>query len=149
VNMNKKAQAAYEKMSGRQMNCAQAVFSTFSEDLGIKTDLALSLTQGFGGGMYVNGICGAVSGAYLTMGLANPVSKDSPRQNSDKTRALINEFNRKFKETYGALTCTELLGYNLSNPDELAKARESGVFTTKCPVFVRDASKIVEDMLKA
>jgi C_GCAxxG_C_C family probable redox protein len=146
--MNKKSQTAYDKMAGRQMNCAQAVFSIFSDDLGIKTDLALSLTQGFGGGMYVNGICGAVSGAYLSLGLANPVSKDNPRQNYDKTRELINEFNRRFKELHGALTCTELLGYNLNNADELAKARESGVFTSKCPVFVRDASKIIEEMLK-
>lgn len=145
---NNKAQAAYEKMSNRQMNCAQAVFSTFAGDLGIKPDLALSIAQGFGGGMHVDGVCGAVTGAYMALGLANPVSEETPRQNNDRTNALINEFNSRFKELHGAITCTELLGYNLSKPDESAKARESGVFTTKCPNFVRDAARIAEDLIK-
>ena len=126
-----------------------AVFSAFSEELGIKQNLALSITQGFGGGMGHNdGTCGAVTGAYMALGLSQKASIDNPRENIDKTYTLINEFNRKFKELYGSLNCTGLLGYNLSQPDELVKARESGVFTTKCPNFVRDAAKIVEDLLK-
>jgi C_GCAxxG_C_C family probable redox protein len=143
-----KAKAAYEKMSARHMNCAQAVFSTFSEDLGVKANTALSIAQGFGGGMHVDGVCGAVTGAYMALGLANPVSKENPRQNYEKTSAMINEFNRRFAELHGALTCTGLLGYNLSRQDELDKARESGVFTTRCPGFVKDAAKIVEDLIK-
>jgi C_GCAxxG_C_C family probable redox protein len=144
----KKARAAFEKMSNRQMNCAQSVFSTFAEELGVNKKQALSIAQGFGGGMYVNGVCGAVTGAYMALGLANPVPEKDPRQNYEKTKALISEFNRKFKELHGAIACTELLGHNLSKPNELARARESGVFTTKCPDFVRDAARIVEELIK-
>jgi C_GCAxxG_C_C family probable redox protein len=144
-----KAKTAYVKMFSRKMNCAQAVFSTFSGELGIESNIALSIAQGFGGGMGHNdGMCGAVTGAYMALGLSQKASIDNPRENINKTYELMNEFNRRFKKLHGALNCTGLLGYDLSKPDELVKARDSGVFTTKCPLFVRDAAGIVEELLK-
>jgi C_GCAxxG_C_C family probable redox protein len=145
MDNNKKA---YETMASRKANCAQSLLTAFSEDYGLKLDKAYSIAQGFGGGMHINSICGAVTGAYMVLGLANPISKDNPRQSMDKVIALQAEFNRKFKELYHGLTCAELLGYDVSIPEEATKAREASVFTTKCPVFVRDAAKIVESLLK-
>jgi hypothetical protein len=66
----------------------------------------------------------------------------------DKTNALAAEFNRKFKELYGSINCTDLLGYNLTKPEEAAEAREKGLFATRCPGFVKDSVKILEDLLK-
>ncbi len=61
---NDKTKEAFEIMSGRKMNCAQAVVNAFYEDYGLAANLALSLAQGFGGGMgHTGGTCGAVSGA--------------------------------------------------------------------------------------
>jgi C_GCAxxG_C_C family probable redox protein len=140
--------AAQENMASRKANCAQSVLTAFSEDYGLKADTAYNITQGFGGGMHINGTCGAVTGAYMVLGLANPVTGDNPRQKMDKVVALEAEFNQKFKKLYPGLTCTELLGYNLSKPEEATKAREAGLFTTKCPEFVKDAAKIVESLLK-
>jgi C_GCAxxG_C_C family probable redox protein len=139
---------AHETMVSRKANCAQSVLTAFSEDFGLNKDTAYNIAQGFGGGMHINGACGAVTGAYMALGLANPISKDNPRQSMEKTGALIAEFNRRFKEKHGALNCTELLGYNLSVPEEAKKAFDAGLFATKCPEFVKDAAKIVEDLLK-
>jgi C_GCAxxG_C_C family probable redox protein len=142
-----RAKEAYETMAARKANCAQSVFSSFCEDLGLKWDLALSIAQAFGGGMHINSVCGAVTGAYMTLGLANLATKDNPRVSMDKTNALVAEFNRRFKELYGSLNCTELTGYDLTRPEEVAKAHESGTFITKCPEFVRDSVKILEGLL--
>ncbi|MHB8105404.1 MAG: C-GCAxxG-C-C family protein [Dehalococcoidales bacterium] len=139
---------ASDPLASRKGNCAQSTLTAFSEEYGLNKDTAFKIAQAFGGGMHINSTCGAVTGAYMALGLANPVSQDNPRESTDKFNALINEFNRKFKELYGAINCTELLGYDLTNPEEAAKARESGVFVTKCPVFVGDAVKIVESLLK-
>ncbi len=139
---------AHETMASRKANCAQSVLTAFSEDFGLKQDTAYSIAQGFGGGMHINSTCGAVTGAYMALGLANPVSQENPRQSMEKIGALINEFNRKFKELHGALNCTELLGYDLSIPEKAKEAREKGLFVSKCPEFVGDAAKIVESLLK-
>jgi len=142
------AQKAYNTMANRKMNCAQTVLSTVCEKYGLTENLAISLAQGFGSGMRANSVCGAVTGAYMVLGLANPPSKENPRQSLDKTNALAAEFNRKFKELYGSINCTDLLGYNLTKPEEAVEARGKGLFVTKCPEFVRDAVSIVEDLLK-
>lgn len=143
-----RAKEAYEKMSNRKANCAQAIFSAFCKEYGLSENLALSLAQGLGGGMAHTGrTCGAVSGAYLALGLAQKTTVEKPRENIEKTYELMAEFDRKFKALHGSLNCTELTGYNLSIPEESAKAREMNVFTTVCPVLVRDSVKILESLL--
>lgn len=139
---------AYETMAARKANCAQSVLTAFSEDFGLNVDTAYNIAQGFGGGMHINSACGAVTGAYMALGLANPPSKDDPKKSGEKFNALVAEFNRSFKELHSSLNCTELLAYNLSIPEEAKKAREAGLFATKCPEFVRDAAKIVDSLLK-
>jgi C_GCAxxG_C_C family probable redox protein len=143
-----RVKAAQDTMASRKANCAQSVLTAFGEDHGLKRDVAYSIAQGFGGGMHINGACGAVTGAYMALGLANPISKDNPRKSMEKTGALIAEFNRRFKEKHGALNCTELLGYDLSKPEEAKKAFDAKVFDTKCSKFVTDAAQIVEDLLQ-
>jgi C_GCAxxG_C_C family probable redox protein len=127
----------------RKGNCAQSVFTAFSCGLGLDEKTAYNIAQAFGGGMHVNGVCGAVTGAYMVLGLANPVPGENPREHMDRL-----EFNRRFRELHGSLNCTELIDYDLTVPEEAAKARESGVFVTRCPVLVSDAVKILEDLLK-
>jgi C_GCAxxG_C_C family probable redox protein len=144
-----KAKKAKEYMTERKSNCAQSVFRVFSEELGLDEKTALSVSQGFGGGMgHTSSVCGAVTGAYMALGLANKSSKENPRQNIDKSYGLMEEFNKKFKALHGSTNCTELLDYDLSKPAEMTAAREKGLFITKCPVFVEDAVKIVESLLK-
>ena len=144
-----KAEKAFAMMKEGKGNCAQCVFTTFSKELGLDEQTAYAIAQAFGGGMHINSICGAVTGAYMVLGLATPVSKDNPRENADKIGNFRDEFNRRFKEFYSSLNCTELTGYDLTNPEEVAKAAEKGVFDIKCPEFVRDSVKILESLLKS
>ena len=48
-------------------NCAQAVFMTFAEPLGLDRETAAKLTSGFGGGMHIGSTCGAVTGAFMVI----------------------------------------------------------------------------------
>jgi C_GCAxxG_C_C family probable redox protein len=143
-----KPKEAFETMAAHKMNCAQSAFTAFSGELGLDEKTAFNIAQAFGGGMHINSICGAVTGAYMTLGLANSASKENPRQSADKTNELIKEFNRNFVALHSSLNCTELSGYDLSKPEESKKAREKGVFNTVCPVLVRDSVQIVENLLK-
>jgi C_GCAxxG_C_C family probable redox protein len=143
------AQKAFENMVSRKTNCAQAVFSALSKEYGLTEDQALAIAQGFGAGMGLTGrTCGAVSGAYMALGLSRKTIPANPREHVDKTYELMAEFDRRFKALHGSTNCTELTGYNLGIAEEAAKGREKGVFVTECPIFVRDAVKIVESLLK-
>ena len=66
---------------------------------------------------------------------------------TEKTRAIARKFMQEFAHRHGSVNCTELLGYDLSNPAECILARDSRLFFTKCPELVRDAVAILEKIL--
>ncbi len=93
--------------------------------------------MGFGGGMGHTGkTCGAVTGACMVLGLSQKVDRETRRETARKTYELVQEFSRRFEALHGATGCKELIGYDLSLPEELAEARDKGVFTAVCPEFV-------------
>ena len=51
-------------------NCAQAVSSVFAKDAGVPEEVVLGIATGFGAGVArTDGMCGAVSGAVIAIGL--------------------------------------------------------------------------------
>jgi len=128
--------------------CSSAVFSTFSAELGLDPEAAKKISCGFGAGISKTGnICGAVSGAIMVIGLKYGKTKEGDDAATEKTRALVRKFMQEFTERHGSVNCTELLGCNLSKPEEYEKARDSKLFVTKCPELVGDAAAILEKIL--
>ncbi len=78
-------------------NCCHATFMVFSDLHGVDADTAYSLGHHFGGGMRVGTVCGALSGAIMTMGML--------RHSNDEVKALIAEF----EQTHGSIYCAALL----------------------------------------
>jgi len=143
-----RSQKAYEAMASHSMNCAQSVITSFCEEFGLEKGLALKIAQGFGGGMgQSKGTCGAVTGAYMVLGLALKRTGDYMKDRAEMAAAMA-EFNRRFQALHGMLNCTDLCGYDLSIPEQGAEARQKNVFTNVCPGLVRDAAKILEDLLQ-
>lgn len=56
------------------------MFSLFASDLGIDEKTALKISSGFGGGMACAETCGAVTGAYMVIGLKNGHSTPDPEK---------------------------------------------------------------------
>jgi C_GCAxxG_C_C family probable redox protein len=133
----------------KRFTCSAAVFSAFSQELGLDPDTAKKVACGFGAGISKTGnICGAVSGAIMVIGLAYGKTEEGDDAATEKTRALVRQFITEFTGKNGSVNCTDLLGCNIGNPDEYARARDSDLFMTKCPLLVRDAADIVETILK-
>jgi C_GCAxxG_C_C family probable redox protein len=133
----------------RRFTCSAAVFSTFSQELGLDPDTAKKIACGFGAGISKTGnICGAVSGAIMVIGLKYGKAETGDDAATEKTRALTRRFIAEFTRKNGSVNCTDLLGCDLSNPDDYARARDTELFITKCPLLVRDAADIVEKILE-
>jgi len=126
--------------------CSQSVFSTLSPNLGLDEETALKVSSAFGGGMGRHGeVCGAVTGALMALGLKFSST------NEDKEEAIreaSQELMRRFKEEKGSLLCRELLGYHLIVPEERETAKESGVFQTRCPIFVQHATELAKEIIE-
>jgi len=129
-------------------NCAQAVFSAYAEQLGMERNAALKVSAGFGGGMgSLAGTCGVVSGAVMAIGLKYGATEGQDRETKLKTYALVREFAAEFKARRGAITCRELLGYDISTPEGKKAVEEQGLAGKICPGLVQDAAEIVAEIL--
>jgi C_GCAxxG_C_C family probable redox protein len=131
-----------------RFTCSSAVFSAFSDELGLDPDIAKKIACGFGAGISKSGnICGAVSGAIMVIGLKYGKTVQGDEAATEKTRALVQKFLKEFTGRHGSVNCTELLGYNLGKPEEFAQAHDNKRFVTKCPELVNDAAAILERIL--
>lgn len=129
-------------------NCSQAVFTTFAVEMGMDRDVALKVAQAFGGGMGQMGeTCGAVTGAFMVIGLKYGRTSVDDDEAKAKTYALVKEFVEKFKARNGTIICRELLGCDIGTPDGHRIAKEKDLFSTVCPGCVRDAAEILEVIL--
>ena len=137
---------AREQFDGR-FNCAQSVFIPFARRAGLDDSLAYKITTPFGGGMGHNAqVCGSVSGALLAIGLQRGIDEIDAEKKA-ACYALAKEFQDRFVELHGDLTCPGLLGLDISDPEQLEEAREEDLFHTLCPVFVADAARIAGEVL--
>ncbi|WP_243450250.1 C-GCAxxG-C-C family protein [Desulfosporosinus sp. Sb-LF] len=130
-------------------NCAQAVFSTYCDALGLETELAKRIACGFGAGMgYIGETCGAVTGAIMLIGLKYGKVDVDDNAAKDITYELVQEFTKRFKAINSSVKCKELLGFDLSIPEDLDTVKEKQLFSILCPKFVRDSSEIIEELLE-
>ena len=128
--------------------CSQAVLAAYAGQFGMDHETALRVSAAFGGGMGRMGeICGAVTGAFMVIGLKYGRTQVKDTQSHEKTNKLVNEFVSKFKSLNGSIVCRELLGCDLSTSDGLKIFVEKNLRITLCPKFVRDAAEIVEQLL--
>lgn len=129
-------------------NCAQSIFGTFSNQYGLDENTALKIASGFGGGMARFGrTCGAVSGAYMVIGLKYGMGKDMNPELKEKTYEVIREFSRRFREIHGSEICKELLGCDIYTPEGKLYYSQNEFFEKKCLQYVKNAAEILEDML--
>ena len=126
-------------------DCSQAMLAAWCEEYGLDTQTALKLSCGLAVGMARLGhTCGAVTGAYLVIGLIHGKYQPEDAEAKEKTFALIQEFDRRFIEKHGTTNCRELLGVDLRYGDKaLAGERVKAL----CSGFVKNAAEILESVL--
>lgn len=128
-------------------NCCQAVLSSQSARYGLPEDVAVRLATGFGSGMCRGGICGAVSGAVMLLGLAGGGGGPGYANLKVATAARVKDFYARFIERNGSIICRDLIGLDPSTPDGLAQARQENRFATICARLVTDAVSLVQSII--
>jgi C_GCAxxG_C_C family probable redox protein len=127
--------------------CSQAIFTEYCGLFDIDSEKALKLSAGFAGGMRNGKTCGAVTGAFMVLGLkfgnANCEKADGRKNVYD----AVVEFTKNFEQLYDSTDCKDLLGCNVGTVDGMRKAKEEKLFNTICPKFIKSAAEILEGML--
>lgn len=101
-------------------NCAQAVLIPFAERQGMSADEAYRLAQAFGGGMRMGNVCGAVTGAFMALGILGLADDDT-----------IAEIVARVREHHdGCIDCADLLRANAEAGNEKRPFCDSLVYET-------------------
>lgn len=130
-------------------NCSQSVIASHAAQFDLSPETALRLSAAFGAGMGRQGeVCGAATGALMTLGLASGATLADDKESKERTHRLAAQFLQEFARQNGSLLCRELLGCRLDTPEGLESARQQGLFSTICPKLVAGADKILDEMLK-
>lgn len=129
-------------------NCAQAVLLAFEDKTGLPRSTAARLASSFGGGMgRLREVCGALSGAFLVMGLLG--GYESPDAKAEKAAhyAQIQAVAAEFRQRHGSILCREIL----KNPDTMPvpQDRTPDYYKNRpCLWMVRSAAELVENWLR-
>ena len=130
-------------------NCSQAVFAAFAPGLGLDKETALKIASSFGGGIAQMGLtCGAVTGAFMVIGLKYGRTRADDVETKERNYELVREFVSRFKALHGSIICRELLDADMSTPEGKLKIREKNLTAELCPGFVGAAAKILDKLLK-
>lgn len=143
VNHADKAETYY----CNNFNCTQAIFTTFATESGIDEELALKIATQFGGGARKGELCGAVSGALLVLGLKYGHCHSENTKEKSNAYKIGEDFMNRFTDKQGTVVCRELLGYDLSKPEDMKQIKELNLFKTACPKIIRCATEIVDQMI--
>ena len=129
-------------------SCAQSVAGAFADLTGWEPEQLFAAAGSFGGG--VGGsheeLCGAISGAVMTLGLLTPADPADPAGSKKRSVALSKELQKRFSEKFGALRCRELL-QNKFTPDDTTPAAKAMGLTGHCDIMIVTAVEIVEELL--
>ena len=131
----------------KDIDCSQVVTENFADELAYDKDFMRKMSACFGGGMLRGETCGSVIAGLMLIGLKYGHSKEDDTEQKKLMREKSEEFKTKFVEKYESTMCRDLLGYDLSKPEELGLALESGKLFSFCPRLTKDTMDILKEIL--
>ena len=116
-----------------------------AEHLEIHSDLIPRIATGFCSGIArTGGMCGAVSGGIMAIGLS--LGRNEPSDDIDPCYQAVQAFMEKFSAQYNALSCLDLTCVDLSTPDGQVAFRMKGQIHL-CTEYVENATRYVMEIL--
>ena len=137
-----------EKLLHQKYHCSQALFGAFASDFEMDLKTAFKISTCFGGGMRQGEVCGCITASMLVLGMALGFydSQDTEREiyGNKKTDEFIKRFTERME---GVTLCRDILGKDISKPEEMAVIRKEGLILQKCPKAINISIEILEEML--
>ncbi len=126
-------------------SCSEAIAAAYAPKLGLDRQTAVKIATGFAGGMAQGKTCGAVTAAYMVLGLTAGSGGPGDAYSRDRVYMLVQEFSHRFTKRWGTTRCRDLLatnGIDINNPGQMKNLRQTG----PCVEMVKEAVRILDDV---
>ncbi len=129
-------------------NCSQVVLNAYAKNLGLSDELSLKIATPFGGGMARQQyVCGAVTGAYLILGLKYGKHLKEDNESKSKTYEMVHQFNTEFLKENDSLQCKEILGFDMNTEEGKKEIESRNLYEVKCVKAIKTAIEIISKMI--
>ncbi|MGO9180325.1 MAG: C-GCAxxG-C-C family protein [Candidatus Limnocylindrales bacterium] len=113
--------------------CAETTFLVLKEAFGLPDALDTSAAMVLNGGIaYSGGVCGALSGAALAVGLLAGQRLADHRVGKRTAREIVVRLMDDFQASYGAVDCRALLGREIRTSAQHQVFLDSGIWRDVC-----------------
>jgi C_GCAxxG_C_C family probable redox protein len=120
--------------------CAESVLLAISEANGIKSEIIPKIATGMCAGLARTcGLCGAVSGALMSINLV--YGRSLPGESVEENFKKVQEFLNRFEKEFGSTNCKELTGCDLGT-DEGQEYFEANNIRNHCQKYTENAAVI-------
>jgi len=146
--MNKYKEIAIAKFN-EGFNCSQSVLFPFANMFNLNEETALKISCGFGAGMgRQQETCGAVTAAYMLIGLKYGKSRSDEEELKEKTYLKVCEFTKKFCQKHKTIKCSELLvGCDFVSLEGKKRFKNESLKEKVCVLCVGDSVDILKEIL--
>lgn len=115
------------------LNCAETMVYSANKEYGLNLDKkALKMASGFGGGMGIESVCGALTGGIMVLGVL--FTKEKAHE-SERVKTLEKEFLSRYNDKMGDILCKPLKEKH--HNDEV-----------RCLNVIKEAGAILDDIVK-
>ena len=95
------------------------------------------------------GVCGCITASLMVLGIALGFYDSQDRELEIYGNKKTDEFIKLFTERMdGAINCRDILGNDISKPEEMAVIRQEGLILKRCPRALNVSIEILEKMLE-
>ncbi len=124
--------------------CSEAVLMALAKCLGVESKLIPKIATGFGG---EGEVCGALSGAVMGLGLK--FGRDVPGLRTDGRNPhwYATELLKGFQALHGHLRCRDLLGLDVTDPEDYRIYSERNLWATICRDLITLATELAYELL--
>ncbi len=113
--------------------CAESAYLALAESYGLDEVTSSAPAMVLNGGVaYSGGVCGAISGAALAVGILAERRLVDHRRAKRVARAVVAEAMDRFVERHGSVACRDLIGIDLRAPGQHDAFIESGRWRDGC-----------------
>lgn len=125
--------------------CSQSVLLAYAEQFELNARTAKLISSTFGGGMgRLRQKCGAVTGAFMILGLAYGNSDPKDMDTKLASYKKVRELNHLFEDIHGTTICAEILKKHATEADVTERNHHKLI----CRRVIGDVAAMVYDMLQ-
>ncbi len=126
--------------------CAESVLLTIAEALGLEEKILPGVATGFCSGVSrTGGMCGALSGAIMSLGLTS--GRRTGEDDVSENYLAVQELLSRFEAEFGSTNCTELLDCDISSKEGLRAFEERGL-AVNCRSYTGAATRLAAELMK-